>query len=118
MLMIVLCPNILFYALGDGYLPMVKPLRILLIAAVFGSIATVGLTHMANDQRYDQHHLQRIQHDFTIGVVCLKILIAIPLVMLWGMTGAALASALAQITSALISILLCRSLLTQPDILP
>ena len=73
MLMIVLCPSILTYSLGDDYLPMVKPLRILLIATVFGSVATVGLTHMANDQRYDKHHLQRIQHDFTIGVVCLKI---------------------------------------------
>lgn len=115
--MIILCPNILSLTLGNDYLPVVKPLRILLIAAVFGSIATVSLTHIANDQHYDKSSLQRIQRHLMIGVVGLKILLAIPLIILWGMTGAALASALAQITSALISILLCKTLLMRPHTL-
>jgi O-antigen/teichoic acid export membrane protein len=118
MAMIVLCPNLLIFALGNSYLPVVKPLRILLIAAVFGSIATVSLTHIANDQHYNKQHVQRIQRHLATGVACLKILLAIPLVILWGITGAALASALAQIASALISILLCKRLLMQPQILP
>jgi O-antigen/teichoic acid export membrane protein len=115
--LIILCPNIVIFALGDDYLPVVKPLRILLIAAVFGSIATVSLTHIANDQHYDKRHVQRIQHHLTAAVVCLKILLTIPLIILWGITGAALASALAQIASALISILLCRTLLLRPQTL-
>ncbi|GCE19356.1 lipopolysaccharide biosynthesis protein [Dictyobacter kobayashii] len=81
--MIILCPTIVAYCLGSAYLMMVKPLRILLIAAVFGSIATVGLTHMASYERYDYRHLQRVQREFNIGVAVLKILLAIPLVIFW-----------------------------------
>ncbi|GER88303.1 hypothetical protein KDW_24650 [Dictyobacter vulcani] len=117
LLMIVLCPGILTFFLGIAYLPMVKPLRILLIAAVFGSIATVGLTHMASQQYQDIQRIQRIQQEFNLGVACLKILLALPLVFFWGMVGAALASTLAQIISAVVSIMLCKKLLLQHETL-
>ncbi|GCE26984.1 flippase [Dictyobacter alpinus] len=113
--MILLCPHILALFFGSAYLPMVKPLRILLIAAVFGSIATVGLTHMASQEQHDMQHIQRIQQEFNLGVACLKIVLALPLVLLWGMVGAAIASTLAQIFSAVISILLCKKLLMRHE---
>lgn len=116
-LLILLSPAIVSVCLGSAYLQMVKPLRILLIAAVFGSIATVGLTHMASHEQYDSRHLQHVQREFNIGVAGLKILLAIPLIIFFGMTGAALASALAQIVSALISILLCKKLLLRHNTL-
>lgn len=112
-LMIWLCPDIMAYYLGTAYLPMIKPLRILLIAAVFGSISTVSLTHMASHERHDQRQMQHMQRKLNISVAVLKIGLAIPLIIFWSMTGAALASAIAQITSALLSILLCHKMLTQ-----
>ncbi|GLV58587.1 hypothetical protein KDH_54180 [Dictyobacter sp. S3.2.2.5] len=116
-MLILLSPTIVVACLGNSYLPMVKPLRILLIAAVFGSIATVGLTHMTNHEHYDSRHLQQMQRKLNMGVATLKILLAIPLIIFFGMTGAAFASALAQIVSALISILLCKKLLLRHNTL-
>jgi O-antigen/teichoic acid export membrane protein len=108
---ILLCPGAIVYTLGTTYLPIVRPLRILLIAAVFGSIATVSLTHLANSERARQRSAQQAQSWLNIGIAILKILLAIPFIWRWGLTGAACASALAQIASALASILLCKKLL-------
>jgi O-antigen/teichoic acid export membrane protein len=113
---IMLCPTLILLILGPNYLPMVYPLRILLMAAAFGSIATVSLTHLAS---YEQHHslqaMQRLQRQLNIAVALLKIVLAIPLVWFWGVTGAAIASATSQIASTLVSILLCKKVLKQHD---
>ncbi|GCF09883.1 lipopolysaccharide biosynthesis protein [Dictyobacter arantiisoli] len=110
-LMILLCPIFIASYLGTDYLPMVEPLRILLIATVFGSIATVGLTYLASHESYAKSQMQQLQRACHVGVAGLKIILAVPLIILWGMQGAALVSAIAQITSALISILLCKKVL-------
>ncbi len=108
---ILFCPGAIVSTLGTAYLPVVRPLRILLIASVFGSIATVSLTHLTSSERGRQRDAQQAQYRLNIGIALLKILLAIPFIQTWGLTGAACASALAQISSALGSILLCRKLL-------
>ena len=113
---ILLCPTVIQLILGPAYLPMVYPLRILLMATVFGSISTVSLTHLANYEHYDiSHTMQRLQRQCNIAVALLKIVLAVPLIWCWGITGAALASAASQIASALVSILLCKKVLKQHD---
>lgn len=99
------CPAVVLYTLGSDYLPLVQPLRILLISATIGSIATVSLTHLATLQQ------KKAQLQLGMGTACLNIMLALPFVFLWGMTGAALASASAQMVSALGSMLLCGRLL-------
>jgi Membrane protein involved in the export of O-antigen and teichoic acid len=106
-IIMLLCPGIIACTLGPAYTPVIQPLRILLIAAVFGSVATVSLTHLAAIQC----NVQRTQQRLNLSIAVSKILLALPLVWLWGLTGAALASAIAQIASALASILLCHKLL-------
>ncbi|HEU5230578.1 MAG TPA: polysaccharide biosynthesis C-terminal domain-containing protein, partial [Ktedonobacteraceae bacterium] len=64
-------------------------------------------THLANEGN------QREQQRLAVGVALLKIVLAVPLIGLWGMTGAALATAIAQIISATGSILLCNHLLSK-----
>ncbi len=102
---IVFCPIIVSYCFGDAYLPVVTPLRILLISAGFGSIATVSLTHLANGER------KRAQIRLATGAALLNIVLALPCIAFWGATGAALASATAQVVSAAGSILICRKLI-------
>lgn len=105
--MMVACPFAIAAWLGPAYLPLVKPLRILLIATAFGSTATISLTHLSNEGN------KREQEFFAAGVALLKIVLAVPLIGLWGMTGAALTSATTQIISAIGSILLCYYLLSR-----
>jgi Na+-driven multidrug efflux pump len=93
------------YCFGQAYLPVVTPLRILLISAGFGSVSTVSLTHLANGQR------KRAQVWLGTSAALLNIMLAFPFIALWGVTGAALASAIAQIVSATGSILICRKLI-------
>ena len=104
------CPFIITFCLGVDYLPLVKPLRILLIATVFGSTATVSLTHLTSQEH--KHEQQWLN----MGVAILKIMLVLPCISLWGMAGAALASAIAQIVSAGGSMLLCRYLLLKYEI--
>ena len=106
-IMMLACPFAIVVYLGPAYLPVVRPLRILLIAAAFGSTATISLTHLANEDN------KREQKFFAAGVALLKIVLAVPLIGLWGMTGAALTSATTQIISAAGSILLCHYLLNR-----
>jgi O-antigen/teichoic acid export membrane protein len=94
-------PMLILTLFGTAYLPLIPSLRILLIAAPFGSIATVSLTHLtANEHKRAQ---------LWIGVIAatLNVLLAVPLVMQWGMIGAATACACAQIAASIGSILLC-----------
>jgi O-antigen/teichoic acid export membrane protein len=115
-IMISLCPLIVKEALGDAYLPLVQPLRILLIAAVFGSIATVSLTRLIQNQHTRKHDsIRRLQGWLNVGIALLKIVLALPLIFCWGTIGAAFASAIAQITSAIVTILLCKKALIKHE---
>ncbi|MFL5627263.1 MAG: lipopolysaccharide biosynthesis protein [Ktedonobacteraceae bacterium] len=102
---IVFCPALISFCFGNVYLPAVTPLRILLISAAFGSVSTVSLTHLANSKRRDA------QVWLGVAAAVLNVVLAIPLIALWGMVGAALASAAAQIVSATGSIVLCKKLM-------
>jgi O-antigen/teichoic acid export membrane protein len=102
---ILCCPLIIVSCFGDAYLPVVTPLRILLISAAFGSVSTISLTHLANGER------KRAQLRLGTATASLNIVLALPLIALWGVTGAALASAAAQIVSAGGSILICKRLI-------
>jgi len=99
---IIFCPGIISFCLGSTYAPVVTPLRILLIAAAFGSIATVSLTHLANGER------KQAQVRLGLWAAGLNLLLAVPCIVFWGVTGAALASAIAQILSATGSIVICK----------
>lgn len=114
-ILITFSPVMILRTLGSAYLPLVQPLRVLLIAAAFGSIATVSLTHLAGNVQKYTHDTRRIQQWLNVGVVGLKISLAVPCILLWGITGAAIASASAQIASALVAIFLCKRLLKSRD---
>jgi O-antigen/teichoic acid export membrane protein len=103
--LILCCPMLISFCFGKAYLPAVTPLRILLVSAAFGSIATVSLTHLANNKR------RQVQVWFGVVTAGLNIVLAIPLIAIWGVTGAALASAAAQIISATGSVMICRKLI-------
>ncbi len=103
--LILFCPALISFCFGSAYLPAVTPLRILLISAAFGSVATVGLTHLANNKR------SQAQLWFGVVAAGLNIVLAVPLIMIWGVIGAALASAVAQIISATGSIIFCKKLI-------
>ena len=104
LLTIVFCPTIVAFCFGTAYLPMVLPLRLLTASATVGSIATVSLTHLANGDR-------RLQIRLGIVAAVLNIVLAVPLILLWGITGAALASMIAQLISAIGSMLICWKLI-------
>jgi O-antigen/teichoic acid export membrane protein len=104
-LTIVFCPTIVEFCFGAAYLPLVLPLRLLAVSATIGSIATVSLTHLANGER------RRAQIRLGIVAAILNVLLAVPCIMLWGITGAALASMIAQLVSAIGSILICWKLI-------
>lgn len=102
---IIFCPGIIAFCFGNVYLPVVMPLRILLVAAAFGSVATVSLTHLANGER------KQAQIKLGLYAASLNILLAVPCIALWGVTGAAFACAAAQIVSATGSIFICKRLI-------
>lgn len=128
-LLTIFCPQLIVATLGPTYLPMVKMLRILLIAVVFSSIATVSLTHLERRRQLStqyvlyppqagQQALLRRHLYVRIGTVALYILLAIPCMTLWGLTGAALASMLVRVGFALCSIVQCHHLLRTYPSLP
>ena len=102
---IIFCPGIISFCFGSAYLSVVMPLRILLVAAAFGSVATVSLTHLANGER------KQAQIKLGLYAASLNILLAVPCIALWGVTGAALACSVAQIVSAIGSMLICKGLI-------
>lgn len=101
------CPLVISTCFGTAYLPMVTPLRVLLIAVVFGSIATVSLTYLT------QHQCQREQIWLGIATAILHSSLAIPCILLWGILGAAIASTIAHAISTIGIVFLCRRLLLQ-----
>jgi O-antigen/teichoic acid export membrane protein len=109
-LLILFSPNLVIFCLGNSYKPLVNPLRIMLIATGFGSVATASVTHLATLP--DQHSTQ-VRLQFFIAL--LKINLVLILSAHWGITGAAIASTLAQILSAFHSILFCRHTLLKHE---
>ena len=101
------CPLIIEIGFGVAYLPMVAPLRVQLIAVAFGSIATVSLTYLA------QHAPRREQLWLSMGTATLHVALGVPCIVLWGITGAAIAGTIAHIFASTGTILLCRRLLVQ-----
>ena len=104
-LTIVFCPTAVVLCFGTAYLPMVLPLRLLTVSATIGSIATVSLTHLANDTG------RRAQMRLGVVAATLNVLLAVPCIVLWGITGAAFACMVAQLVSAIGSILICWQLI-------
>ena len=99
------CPLLITACFGVAYLPMVTPLRVLLIAVVFGSIATVSLTYLT------KRECRREQVWLGVGTAVLHIALALPCILLWGIVGAAVASTIAHMASTTGTIVLCRRLL-------
>lgn len=108
-LVTVLGPLAITNLLGGEYLPLMQPLRILLIASVFGSIATVSLTRLAEAGQ------EQAQQRIGLGVALLNILLSFPCIARWGIAGAALASASAQIMSAICLLVLCGKMLLRQE---
>jgi len=104
-------PTLIFFCLGRDYLELIQPLRIMLIATGFGSIATASLTHLA---AYPDQYSTQVRSQFFIAL--LKIGLVILLSTHWGITGAAIASTLAQILSAAHSIFFCRHILLRHEL--
>jgi len=100
--MVLFCPAIISSWFGDTYLPAVMPLRILLIGSTIGSISTVSLTYLANGER------KQAQTQLGAIAAVLNIVLSIPCILLWGITGAALASTTARVVSAVGSIVICK----------
>lgn len=112
-LLMLLAPWLIGYCLGTDFIAVVAPLRLLLISAALGSIASVSTTYLAARPQQKAR--------FRLGLVAalLNILLAIMFIRSWGLMGAALASACAQSFSALGSMLLCHlSLKKQGLLLP
>ena len=109
-ILILFSPMLVVFCLGYSYLPLVCPLRIMLIATGFGSTATASFTHLA---ALPHQHPTQIRHQFFIAL--LKINLVILLSAHWGITGAAIASTLAQILSASHSMLFCRHILLKHE---
>jgi len=109
-LLFIWSPELLTLFFGREYLPLLQPLHILLISALFGSIASISLKHLL-----DGGH-KKMQSGISTAAAIINVLLALPFVAWWGMTGAALACATAQIISAAGSILLCVRLLKQATI--
>ncbi len=102
------CPLIISLCFGQAYLPMVTPLRILLLGTTFSCIATVSLTYLMHNKQ------QREQTWLGIGVAILHVGLALPCILLWGIVGAALASTVTHVTATLGTTWLChRSFLQQ-----
>src|SRR5215472_3145506 len=100
--LVLFCPAIISSCFGDTYLPAVTPLRILLIGSTIGSISTVSLTYLANGER------KRAQTRLGAVTAALNIVLSIPCILLWGISGAALASTVARVVSAAGSIVICK----------
>jgi O-antigen/teichoic acid export membrane protein len=96
------CPAVISSWFGDTYLPTITPLRILLIGSTIGSIAIVSLTYLANGER------KGAQTRLGAIAAALNIVLSIPCILLWGITGAALASTVSRVVSAVGSIVICK----------
>lgn len=104
-LLTLFCPLLIVTCFGVAYLPMVTPLRVLLITVVFGSTATVSLTYLTHYAR------KREQVWLGIGTAILHIGLGVPCILLWGIIGAAIAGTIAHVVASTGTILLCRNTL-------
>ena len=109
-LFILFSPVFVVLCLGSKYIFLVVPLRIMLIATVFGSVATASVARLA---ALSGEHSVQVRLQFCIAL--LKIYLVLVLSAHWGVTGAAIASTLAQILSASHSILVCRHILLKRE---
>lgn len=96
-----LAPWLIENAFGADFKDAILPFRILLVAAAFGSISTISLTLLVRQES------KRIQARLGTIAALLALVLAIPLVYYWGIMGAAIASASAQIFAATSSMALC-----------
>ena len=96
------CPAIISSWFGDTYLPAVTPLRILLIGSTIGSISIVSLTYLASGER------KGAQTRLGAIAAALNIALSIPCILLWGITGAALACTVSRVVSAVGAIVICK----------
>lgn len=96
-----LAPWVIEHGFGTGFEAAIIPLRILLVSAAFGSISTISLTLLV---RQESKHIQA-----RLGscAAILALVLAVPLISYWGIMGAAIASASAQIFAAAGSIVIC-----------
>jgi O-antigen/teichoic acid export membrane protein len=99
-LAIYFCPLLIGWCLGAAYLPIVTPLRILLFAAAVGSISSASITRMVPEEH------KQARAWLGAAAATLNIALALPLIALVGISGAALASGIAQCFFALGSIIL------------
>ncbi len=106
-LLTLFCPLLIATCFGVDYLPMVTPLRVLLIGVVFGSIATVSLTYLM------QYARKREQLWLGIGTAILHVGLGVPCILLWGIIGAAIASTIVHVVGSIGTIVLCRRFLLQ-----
>jgi O-antigen/teichoic acid export membrane protein len=99
--LILFAPTLVVNFLGNSFLPIIQPLQILLVSATLGSIATIGMTHLAQGE--SKQVLLRLNGT----AAALKIVLSVPLVVCWGITGAAIACALVQGGASLAAFSLC-----------
>ncbi len=95
------CPSLIDWCFGAVYLPMVMPLRILLVATALGSISSASITRLANEER------KRAQVWLSMVGATLTLALAWPLSASAGMMGAAIASAIAQCICATGTMVIC-----------
>lgn len=95
------CPSLIDWCFGAAYLPAVMPLRILLLATALGSISSASVTRLANEER------KRAQVWLSAVGAMLTVALAWPLSASAGMTGAAIASAIAQCVCATSTMVVC-----------
>jgi len=95
------CPPLIAWCLGADFLPVVMPLRILLFAAAAGAISSASLTHLLHEER------RQARTWLGAAAATLNIALAVPLIALTGITGAAMACAIAQCVSAAGSMVIC-----------
>lgn len=95
------CPILISRSFGAAYLPIVMPLRILLMAAALGSISSASVTRLANEER------KRAQVWLSAVGAMLTLALAWPLSASAGMMGVAIASAIAQCVCATGTIVIC-----------
>jgi len=110
-IIVILCsPFAVASILGPEYLPLDQPLHILLISSVFGSIATVSLTRLAARGQV------KTRQYIGACAALVNIVLDIPCIALWGMSGAALASAIAQILLTMGLLIVCARSLWMEEI--
>ncbi len=98
---IAFCPALIVWCFGAAYLPVVTPLRILLAAAVVGSISSASVTRLSHEER------KRVQTWLSLAGAAITLALALPLIAFAGMTGAAIASAIAQCVCATGTMFIC-----------